>query len=280
MRFLRGFAPCADGPVCAGRRQAATVHTAVSLAGRALVVRVEQDGPEAVRYDVHAAGPIRERDDDAVRDFVRHWLSLDDPVAEFYALAAGDPVLAGPVADQHGLHQVRFRTLAEGATWFTITHRVGQRAALAWKRALAERCGRPIRYRGEVLYAFPDLADLWELPDAALLAVLRAPNRVARLRSVLSGVAGLGEEWLRTAPFGQARDALLAVRGVGPFTADAVLFRVLGRLGPIATGADPAAATRYGDWIGYRGYYQRSHAIPAAGRIRQPGPAIGGGPGG
>jgi DNA-3-methyladenine glycosylase II len=176
------------------------------------------------------------------------------------ALAAGDPDLAAALADRRGLHQVRFSTLAEGVTWFTITHRVGQRTALAWKRTLVERHGRPIRYGGEVHRAFPE--DLLALPEDALLDVLRAPHRVDRLRSVLSGVAALGEDRLRAAPFGQARAALLAIHGVGPFTADAVLFRVLGRLGPIALDVPPAAVARYGDWIGYRSYYRRAHGLP------------------
>jgi len=177
-RFLRGFAPCADGPVCAGSGADLAVRAVLEVAGRAALVTVRQDGPTAVR--VTGAGL-----DDAVAGAVRRWLSLDDPLAEFYALADGDPELAGPVADLHGLHQVRFGSLAEGVVWFTITHRTGQGVALEWKRAIAERYGPPVRDGDAVLHAFPPLADLLAVPEAELVDLLRAPHRVARLRGVL-----------------------------------------------------------------------------------------------
>jgi len=46
---------------------------------------------------------------------------------------------------------------------------------------------------------------------------------------VTAGVAAIDEDWLRTAPYDEARRALLAVRGVGAFTAHAILLRALGR---------------------------------------------------
>jgi DNA-3-methyladenine glycosylase II len=258
-RFLRGFAPCADGPVCVGTGPDLTVRSVLEVAGRAVLVTVRQDGPTTLR--VTGTGL-----DGPVAGAVRHWLSLDDPLSEFYALADGDPELAGPVADLHGLHQVRFRSLAEGVVWFTITHRVGQGVALEWKRAIAERYGPVVRDGDAVVHAFPPLADLLAVPEAELVDLLRAPQRVARLRGVLEGVAALGEDWLRSADFGLAKSMLLRIPGVGPFTSDGVLFRVLGRPGPIGVGAPVTAQRRYGDWIGYWSYYRRAARIPRGGR--------------
>jgi DNA-3-methyladenine glycosylase II len=264
--FLGGFAPCTGTTRCTGRGPDTTIDAPFLVAGRAVLVRAWQDGPTRVRWSARADGDPPGGAE--VADRVRAWLSLDDPVARFYDLAEGDPELAHPVAELRGLHQVRFGSLAEGVTWFTITHRVSQHQALGWKRELARRYGQVVRAGRQPVHAFPSLDTLLAVPEAELAGLLGAPYRVARLRGVLLGVAELGEQRLRSAPFEQARAELLAVRGIGPFTSDAVLFRVLGRLGPIGVGAPLGAQRRYGDWIGYWSYYRRVALARAGGRPR------------
>lgn len=262
-RFLGGFAPCSDGPVCswaagaAGDTDAAvTVRAAFQLGGRAALVEVAQSGP-TLRYAAYA-DPGPPPDPGELATAVGRWLSVDDPLAEFYALAEGDQELARPVRELSGLHQVRFGTLAEGLTWFTLTHRVGQPVALGWKRQIAQRYGPAVRRGGEVTHAFPSLGQLLAIPEPELLDLLGSAYRVSRYRGALAGVAALGERWLREVPFERARAGLLDVPGIGPFTSDALLFRVLGRRGPIEVGAPPASRRRYGDWIGYWSYYRRA----------------------
>jgi DNA-3-methyladenine glycosylase II len=80
-----------------------------------------------------------------------------------------------------------------------------------------------------VYVAFPGLPELAALGAEGLLSFAGNAQRAIRLAEVLAGVAALDEAWLRTAPYEEAREALLAVRGVGRFTANAILLRVLGR---------------------------------------------------
>ena len=74
-------------------------------------------------------------------------------------------------------------------------------------------------------------------------------------------MAALDEEWLRTAPYPEARDALLHVRGIGTFTAHALLLRALGRPDEVPLemaqftgvsravyGADPPDPAQLRDW--------------------------------
>ena len=80
----------------------------------------------------------------------------------------------------------------------------------------------------------------------------------------------LGEEVLRDAPYADARDALLSIRGVGPFAAAAILLRGLGRMDELpwlpafaehartlyGKRVDHAAVSnRYGKLIGYWSFY-------------------------
>jgi len=90
---------------------------------------------------------------------------------------------------------------------------------------------------------------------------------------VMRGVAALGETFLRTVPYATARDALLEIPGVGPFSAAAILLRGLGRMDelPSMDIAEAAARTlygpaydpdairrRYGQTIGYWSFYVKS----------------------
>ena len=95
----------------------------------------------------------------------------------------------------------------------------------------------------------------------------------------MRGVAQIGENFLRTAPYGDAKAALLDVPGVGPFSATAILLRGLGRHdenpvlemfageGRLVYGAawnEAALARRYGDQIGYWTFYLKTGAAQRA----------------
>jgi DNA-3-methyladenine glycosylase II len=111
-------------------------------------------------------------------------------------------------------------------------------------------------------------------------------QRAQRVLAIVQGVAALDEEWLRTAPYDDARAALLAVKGIGPFTAHGLLFRALGRPDDVplemlqfrsaaeAIYGDPAPSPaelreRYGDQVGWWAYVART----AVGWLPEPAPA-------
>jgi hypothetical protein len=71
---------------------------------------------------------------------VTRWLGLDDDLRPFLALVAADPPVAALIDEVAGLHQVRFRSLAEGTTYFALTQRSTQWFATARKRCLAGLC--------------------------------------------------------------------------------------------------------------------------------------------
>ncbi|MCW6008939.1 hypothetical protein K1W54_31010 [Micromonospora sp. CPCC 205371] len=106
------------------------------------------------------------------------------------------------------------------------------------------------------------------------------------MREVVEGVRRLDEQWLRTGPYEEVRRALLAVPGIGKFTAHGLLLRVLGRpddapldMAQFETAAAavygepaPSAAQlreRYGRWVGWWAYMART----ARGWLPQPIPA-------
>jgi DNA-3-methyladenine glycosylase II len=274
LRALAGFAPCA-GDQCVSRGAVRKAFHAGD--GGAVVAEVRATAGGAgpgVALTVHAARPLDPHTTTRVARDVSRWLGLDDDLTGFLAAADADPAMAPLLAVARGLHQVRFPSLAEGAVYFTLTQRSTQAVAASRKRRIAAEHGPAASLDGVAYSAFPSLDTVAALDDATLARLAGGPDRAHRVRSVAAGLARLDEEWLRTGPYERVREALLGIDGVGPFTAHAILLRVLGRPDDVpldmaqfrrtasAVYGDPPPApgelrARYGRWIGWWAYLAR-----------------------
>jgi DNA-3-methyladenine glycosylase II len=227
---MTGFMPCSGDQVCTAGR----VRKALARPGsddEAVVVEVapRPDAVPGVQLMVYGESPLAPGDGAAVERAVSRWLSLSDDLRPFLARAAGDPPVRRLLDRVAGLHQVRFASLAEGLVFFTLSQRSTQRLAASRKARFAAELGARLTVDGVSHVAFPTLARLCALGEDGLLPFAGNRQRATRLAEVLAGVAALDEEWLHTAPYDEAREALLGVRGIGGFTALAILMRVLGR---------------------------------------------------
>lgn len=272
LRALTGFAPCVGDQLVSGDR----VRKALVRPGRpdrAVVVEVgPAPGAAGVALTIVSEQPLSTADVAAVEQAVRRWLGLEDNLAPFLAIARSDPPMAPILTVTAGLHQVRFASWPEAVVYFTLTQRSTQWYAASRKRRIAADFGPRMSVDGVTHVAFPDFDTLRavDLDEHA-----GGGQRAGRLREVIDGVAQLDVEWLRTAPYPQARDALLDIRGVGRFTAHALLLRALGRpdevplemaqFGNAARAVYGAGAPspaelreRYGAYVGWWAYLSRT----------------------
>ncbi len=224
LRAMSGFAPCAGDQIVTADR----VRKAFPLSDTEAAVVEVAPGPDdvpGVAVAVFAERAASAGEVGAIESRIRRWLSLDDDLGPFIAIARRDPAMRPILAATLGLHQVRFASLAEATVYFTLTQRSTQWYAAARKRRIAAE--------------------------------------------VVAGVAALDEEWLRTAPYPEARDALLHVRGIGTFTGHGLLLRALGRPDAVPLemaqftgvaqaiyGDDPPSPVELRDWYGpYVGWW-------------------------
>lgn len=272
LAFMRRFSPCQGDHLVDDDG----VTTAVVVGKRAVAVRLGR-GPDASgaptvsleHAAVDAAGAA------AIAAHAARWLSLDDDLAGFYAAAEGDTApFRTLVAGLHGLHHVRFPTLADIAVYAVIMQRTPIALAGKLRRGVLAHLGLAVTVDDQVLRAMPPLPELAGLDTADWLATGVGARRAAILPGVIRGVAMLGEAWLRTAPYAEAQAALEAIKGIGPFSATAILLRGLGRMDhvPLAMSgfAGPALAVygaswdpratvrRYGAALGYWSYYLKT----------------------
>ena len=265
--FLRRFPPCQGDHVVTDD----SITAAVSVRGIARAFTLRAGDPLTIDLPRHIDVATQRVLLARAADFI----GAGDDLAPFYAAAEHDPPFRPLVQQLHGLHHVRFLTLEEIAVYCVFMQRTPVRLASFYKRRFVERFGIPIDVGGATLRAMPELDQLTELDESAIASAIGHPRKAALVAGVVRGVAAIGEPFLRTAPYAAARDALLAIPGVGPFSAAAILLRGLGRMDELpgmhhfereartlyGRDHDPAAiARRYGPYIGYWSFYLKTGA--------------------
>ncbi len=226
--------------------------------------------------------PRRGTDDDALEravvDRIAFFLSLDDDLRPFYALARDDPPFAPILERLYGYHQVKFLTPFENACWAVLSTRTPMPAARKLKDALTERFGGSLIVDGTLHLAYPEPARLAAVDPADLAATLGDGRKARYLSGIARAFAGTDEGWLRSAPYDEVEAWLRRLDGIGPWSSAFVLLRGLGRMervpaekrlleavagvygqGRTMTSRDvERIAARYGPWQGYWAHYLRA----------------------
>lgn len=214
--------------------------------------------------------------DAASREVARRAAELvgaEDDLRPFYAVAEGDAPFQPIVRSLRGLHHLRFLGLEDAAVYSVLMQRSPIKLAVTYKRRFLDRFGHRVRAGERTLRAMPSLDELAELDADEIAEALGHRPKAERIAVVTRGVAKLGEKFLREARYAEAKEALLAIPGVGPFSAGAILLRGLGRMdevpsvemferdGRVLYGRawNPRAIEkRYGGQIGYWSYYLKA----------------------
>lgn len=171
----------------------------------------------------------------AAADYVREWFGLDEDLRPFCEMARRDALLAPAVAAHAGLRLIGIPDLFEALVWSVIGQQITLGFAYTMKKRLVETYGEALSVDpapGEAPYRlFPRPERLAALtPDD-----LRPLQFSGRKAEYIIGIARMIEEGrlskssLAKMDENDAREALLAIRGVGAWTADYVGMKCLRR---------------------------------------------------
>lgn len=203
---------------------AARIRKAVVLQGVPALLDVTLTPDEAlcrIDADGELDGPALALAHEAVNSTLG--LRIDPrPFADF---VRDDPVFGPQVARQPGLRIVQSATVFEALTWAIIGQQINLPFAISLRRTFIEQAGLD---HSSGLRCYPEAANVARLDIEALTtrkfsrAKAETLLRVARLAA--SGALPLGQH---DEP-GQASAALLAIKGVGPWTVNYTLLRGYG----------------------------------------------------
>jgi DNA-3-methyladenine glycosylase II len=199
-----------------GDPHAPTLLTAEQVAPDAISVRLE--GPGAEDFDPAAVA--------------RRTLGTAVDLSAFYAGAATVPWLNAIAKAARGVKPPRYPSLWETVCNAVVYQQVSIHAAGAILRRMIERYSTPVETAGLRLFPFPAPRTLLAAEPAELRSVGLSANKVNALKAVGTAiVAGdLDEPALEDLTTPALLEALVAHKGIGPWTAAVVALRGFGRL--------------------------------------------------
>jgi DNA-3-methyladenine glycosylase II len=162
--------------------------------------------------------------------YVRDWLDLDTDLGGFYASCGSDPLL-GPVVDRYrGLRLIGVPSLFEALCWSVAGQQINLAFAYILKKRLVEAYGTRIREAGREWLLFPeaDLIASLEPENLQELKFTRSKSEtLIRIASLIASKELSKEQLLQLDDFRAAEEAMISIRGIGPWTANYVMMRCL-----------------------------------------------------
>jgi DNA-3-methyladenine glycosylase II len=208
----------------AERVEPARIHKGMTIDGISVVLDIELSQFQAVCHaDADGALPAAARAQ--LRDAARGILGLHIDPVPFAVFAATDALLGPIVRQQDGLRIVQSGTIFEALTWAIIGQQINLPFAISLRRTFILLAGRQ---HSSGLWCYPGAADVAPMALEELCkhkfsrAKAETLLRVARL--VDSGQLSLaGQEKIAEVSL-----ALLAIKGIGPWTVNYTLLRGYG----------------------------------------------------
>jgi DNA-3-methyladenine glycosylase II len=153
------------------------------------------------------------------------------PVAAFYRAHRGDPVLGEPIRAFRGLRIAGVPSLWEALVTAVLAQQVNLKFAYDIRRELCLAYGRRARFFGETYVTFPPPEPFAAETLPRLRRFRLSRSKAVAIREIARAFESgeLSEDILSPLSDEQAIERLVALRGVGRWTAEIGLLRGLGR---------------------------------------------------
>jgi DNA-3-methyladenine glycosylase II len=192
------------------------------------LLSVEQVAPDALA--VRLDGPVANAFDPAL--LARRALGTDVDLSAFYAGAASVPWLDRIATAARGVKPPRYPSLWETVCNAVVYQQVSIHAAGAILRRVIERYAVPVETNGVRLFVFPQPRTLLDADPVDLRAAGLSVNKINALKAVGAAIelGELDESKLEPLTTPALIAALVAHKGIGPWTGAVVALRGFGRL--------------------------------------------------
>ena len=205
----------------------------IDLDDKLVLASVQSIGTlEAPELALELQGPELSPDDvESATDRVSWLLGVDQGLAPFYELGRADQAMAGLVEQFYGLHLPHTASVFEALVLAVLGQQISTNVARIIRTLLIETFGPSAEFDGETYYAFPRPASIW----ASSPAELHTMKLTQRKSEYVHGLAGsaldpeMGLECLEELTDREIVEKLVALRGVGMWTAQWALIRAVGR---------------------------------------------------
>lgn len=213
---------------CMHRIQGTNLWKAQVIEGQPLLLKIGE-GAEGLTIAIENK-KVSQHDLKAAADWVRAWLDMDRDLDPFYRLLNGSAHLSQATQHYHGLRLIGIPDLYEALCWCIIGQQIHLRFAHSVKRQFVQTFGRYLEHEGHAHYLFPEPAVVAQASPEDLYALQFSRQKADYILHIsrLFATAALSKGPLDSLPgTAEKMKALLAVRGVGPWTANYVGMKTL-----------------------------------------------------
>ncbi len=169
-----------------------------------------------------------------LQQHAQHMLGLNQPILDFEQSTVNHPQLNHLISQQSGLRVPQAATTFEALTWAIIGQQISVHAAISVRRKFIQRAGQQ---HSSGIWCYPDPEQITELGVNDLrplgFSQTKAHTIIELSKIIQNGNLPL-ESWLNDYWQGKALaakdiyDALIQVRGVGPWTVNYAMLRGFG----------------------------------------------------
>ncbi|WP_214703554.1 MULTISPECIES: DNA-3-methyladenine glycosylase [unclassified Exiguobacterium] len=191
------------------------------------LILVELQGEQGHIRVVFPVDDVSEMEMESIEREVRDWLDLDRDLTPFEAMGAEDELLAPLIEVHRGLRMIGFPDLFEALTWAIIGQQITLSFAYTIKRRFVERYGEQRVVEGRTYWTFPRAERIASLEPEALRELQFSRRKAEYIIDIAREITGgtLSKSALQSQSSTDTRQRLLAIRGVGEWTADYVLMK-------------------------------------------------------
>jgi DNA-3-methyladenine glycosylase II len=213
------------------------VTKAIMVDDQPLLLNITNNKDQLQVEAVNAA--IDQNTKQAISSYITEWFDLDRDLEPFYRLLTTDEKLAYMADEYYGLRLMGIPDMFEALCWSIIGQQINLAFAYKLKRRLVEQYGTKLTVAGDTHYIFPEPAILAAIDPEDLRPFQFSGSKAKYLVGAAKAFANkdISKGMLMTMIDMEARQkALLALKGVGIWTANYVLMKSLREPGGIPFG--------------------------------------------
>lgn len=225
----------------------------LAISGTPAFVEVTQAGDlRSPRLHIHATAEVFPADADRqIVEALRKLLGFQRDLRPFYRFAETEPRLREISRRFLGLKPPRFASAFEAIVNGIACQQLSLHVGLTLLNRLAERAGCPFETATGARFSFPDAKNVAKLSVGTLRHIGFSTNKALALKQLAASILdrAFDPEDLVNVANDEAEGRLLALRGVGQWTAEYVLLRGLGRF-DVFPSQDVGGRRNLARWLG------------------------------
>lgn len=159
--------------------------------------------------------------------YITHWLHLDANLQSFYDYTAKDPLLKGMAEKYRGLRLVGMPDLFEAISWPVIGQQINLSFAYTLRQRFITHFGYHAPVNGVDFYLYPHPAVVAALAPEQLTPMQFSRSKALYLVETARQMAAgrLSESSLNAMSYEEARQSLVALKGIGNWSANYALMK-------------------------------------------------------